>query len=291
MGASALMSALNAIPWDDEENSSSDEEEESRHRRKMGGSVKETKAERPKGKCISQQHDSAKDAVVSRMHSSLHTIRPMKGSAYLESDDLVEVPAFTPKGTPHDSNLHFPFRANAIARKARSPGQSELNYQFAEALRLQQQSGKQQSSSGVVPMPRGFDPEIRRNSDDSDSSLSVGGDARRMMDEQIHREEDIGEEEEEGEIARAAEQDSQGSGIQLAPPIGGDLPDDNNTAAALRESPEDDFIEDRLEGNATERKRVRKEKLSDRLMEVFGLEEREEVLEEMRCWLLRSVSE
>jgi sterol 3beta-glucosyltransferase len=51
------------------------------------------------------------------------------------------------------------------------------------------------------------------------------------------------------------------------------------------------LIEERMDINPTEKQRVRREKLAERLMEVFGLEKREEVLEEMRCWLLRSVSE
>jgi len=38
-------------------------------------------------------------------------------------------------------------------------------------------------------------------------------------------------------------------------------------------------------------KRQRSERLAARLQEVFGLDDVEEVLEEMPCWLLRSVSE
>lgn len=52
MGASALISALNALPWEgeeDEEESSSDEEDE-RHRRKLGATMNPQKAQRPKGK-------------------------------------------------------------------------------------------------------------------------------------------------------------------------------------------------------------------------------------------------
>lgn len=40
-----------------------------------------------------------------------------------------------------------------------------------------------------------------------------------------------------------------------------------------------------------EAKRHRSARLAARLQEVFGLKEEEEVLEEMTCWLLRSVSE
>ena len=226
---------------------------------------------------------------VSRLHSSLHTIRPMNTSTHLDPNDLVDVAGQTPRGL-HEPNFHFPFRANTIARKARSPGQAELNYQFAEALRIRRESEESDGSLGTVPMPRGFDFDNRRISEDSDGGLSVGGETRELMDAQIHREEDIGEEEEDEEIVRAAEQDRESSSVQLGPQISGDRPDEGNTGAALRESPQVELVEDRLRENATERKRLRKEKLSERLMEVFGLEEREEVLEEMRCWLLRSVS-
>jgi sterol 3beta-glucosyltransferase len=45
------------------------------------------------------------------------------------------------------------------------------------------------------------------------------------------------------------------------------------------------------EARAAEAKRRRSARLATRLQEVFGLEEEEEVLEELPCWLLRSVSE
>jgi len=292
MGASALMSALNALPWDDEEESSSGGED-GRHRRKMRGSVMPEKVQGPKGKSMPTYSSYFPDSMkVSRLHSSLHTIGPMAASTNLDPNDVVEVAGSTPRGSDHPNNLHFPFRANTIARRARSPGQSELNYQFAEALRRRQASEANGGAPGKVPMPRGFDVDRRRSSNGSDGGLSIGGGARKLVDEQIHREEDIGEEEEEEEMERAAEEDREASNVQLAPPIDEDLPNQGNVGASLREGPQEEILEDHMEDeNATERKRVRKEKLSERLMEVFGLEEREEVIDEMRCWLLRSVSE
>jgi sterol 3beta-glucosyltransferase len=66
-----------------------------------------------------------------------------------------------------------------------------------------------------------------------------------------------------------------------------------NTAAALQEAEHGQQVEveDRMQQNQGEKQRLRREQLSQRLQEVFGLDEKEEVLEEMRCWLLRSVSE
>ena len=51
MGASALMSALNALPWEGEEDSSSssDDEAEQGRDRGMGGSMRQTRDDRPKG--------------------------------------------------------------------------------------------------------------------------------------------------------------------------------------------------------------------------------------------------
>jgi sterol 3beta-glucosyltransferase len=111
-----------------------------------------------------------------------------------------------------------------------------------------------------------------------------------MIDRRIAAEEDTGEKEEDQEILRTRPE-----ALNLAPDVGGKKakPSDANLDAALREGleGEEELVEERMELNPAERQRVRKEKLSERLMEVFGLEEREEVLEEMRCWLLRSVSE
>ncbi len=213
----------------------------------------------------------------------------MHESMNLDPNDIVVVAGTTPRDPHANAQLHFPFRAYTIARKARSPGQSELNYQFADAVRQRQESESSEGSLGGVPMPRGFDLKPRRSGAESDGGFPA--ETRKLVDEQIHREEDIGEKEEEGEIELAARQDGAVTDVQLAPPIGEDKPDQRNVGAALREDPEDDVVEDRLEENRSERKRVRREKLSERLKQVFDLEEQEEVLEEMRCWLLRSVSE
>ena len=57
MGASALMSALNAIPWEDDEDDdgSSSDEDDNRDFKRMGGSIMPQKASRPKGKAESIQ--------------------------------------------------------------------------------------------------------------------------------------------------------------------------------------------------------------------------------------------
>ena len=66
----------------------------------------------------------------------------------------------------------------------------------------------------------------------------------------------------------------------------------DNTSAALREeSGENEIVEDQMMENPSEKKRLRRENLAEKLQSVFGLAEREEVVDEMRCWLLRSISE
>jgi hypothetical protein len=53
MGTSALVSALNAIPWEGDENSDSSEDEDEyqeKHTAKMGQSVEPVPTTRPKGK-------------------------------------------------------------------------------------------------------------------------------------------------------------------------------------------------------------------------------------------------
>ncbi len=52
MGASALFSALNALPWegDEEDEESLSDEEDERPRRKMGATVVPQRAQRPKGR-------------------------------------------------------------------------------------------------------------------------------------------------------------------------------------------------------------------------------------------------
>ena len=69
-------------------------------------------------------------------------------------------------------------------------------------------------------------------------------------------------------------------------------PTRGNVDAALREpDASEEAIFEPVEITAEERRVLRRDKLSAKLQEVFGLQEREEVLDELRCWLLRSVSE
>lgn len=174
-------------------------------------------------------------------------------------------------------NLNFPFRANTVARRARSPGPSELQYQLAKSS-LNEADQPTPSTPGDQDY---FDHEElghRRTSADSDAS--IGQPARQLMQDRIGKEETIGEEEEAREMSRTAE---------LAPALGNEQ---DNTSAALREgSGSEEIMEDQMMENPSEKKRIRREKLAIKLQEVFGLAEREEVLEEMRCWLLRSISE
>lgn len=286
MGASALMSALNALPWEDDEgdSSGSDEEESERPSGRMGQSVVAQPRQRPKGESNGwSPKESAQQVIVTRLHSSLHTIRPRS-----PPQPHPQVPVNTPMAhTHHGQNLDFPFRENTIARRAQSPGVEELNYQFS-------QSKISATGEGGVPVPRGFNPDIRRDSDQSlGGGILMEGEARQMVDEQIRHEENLGEEEEEEEMERAAEE-----GIDLTPEMkrmnmasGVETrPSDDNVGAALREGQQEEAMEG-MASNAQEKKRMRRELLAGKLQEVFGLEEREEVLEEMRCWLLRSVSE
>ncbi|ORY29024.1 hypothetical protein BCR39DRAFT_559323 [Naematelia encephala] len=234
MGASALISALNALPWDgDEEGDSSDSEEEERQ---------VAAGRRPK---------------MAHVGSSLHTIRPMVSNSTVK---------------PHPSqSLHFPFRENTIARRARSPAPTELNFQFRG------------SHPGEVPLPRGFDADSLRGED----GLHISNDAVKLVQDRVEAEEKRGAQEEKEEILRAEVQGGPASkSLILEAPIGAESPSENNTDAALREEI-DEVVEERMEPTIQERKRLRREKLADKLQEVFGLEEREEVLEELRCWLLR----
>jgi sterol 3beta-glucosyltransferase len=119
--------------------------------------------------------------------------------------------------------------------------------------------------------------------------MSIGQPARELMSNRISKEEDQGQQEEAEEISKAsrpsadlatlAEMPSRESGV-------------DNTSAALREeSGENEIVEDQMMENPSEKKRLRREKLAEKLQDVFGLAEREEVVDEMRCWLLRSISE
>lgn len=123
--------------------------------------------------------------------------------------------------------------------------------------------------------------DSRRSSAASDGSLPPG--TRVMLNDQITKEQQQAGEEEDTEMARAG-LETGGSGIS------GERGSAENTAAVLREHGDDDD-DSTVQKESGQKQRVRKEKLGQKLMEVFGLPEREEVLEEMRCWLLRSISE
>jgi sterol 3beta-glucosyltransferase len=97
----------------------------------------------------------------------------------------------------------------------------------------------------------------------------------------------------ENTIARRAQAPGVGEiNYQLSP---------NVDPSLLVDLPTEDRVESELESDASAaavelssaeiKRRRRNARLAARLKEVFGLEEEEEVLEEMTCWLLRSVSE
>lgn len=145
-----------------------------------------------------------------------------------------------------------------------------------------------------------IEEDSRRTSADSNASelslgLPLGGDAQRLMQDRIAKEESQGEQEEEQEMVRAAEEEEGVSAVEDVERVissrHGGAPSDMNADAALREGDStEELVEEGMQTNAAEKRRLRKELLSERLREVFGLDEKEEVLEEMRCWLLRSVS-
>ncbi|KAK8865790.1 hypothetical protein IAR55_000937 [Kwoniella newhampshirensis] len=281
MGASALISALNALPWEGDDSSDDDDDEED---------TPYTAQLRGAASAIHERKDRPK---FSRLGSSLHTIRPL-ATPTLDEDSQPSSITYTPHGVHPTHPLEFPFRQNTIARRARRPNENELAYQYAQAQRRQASvdaGGTEADSDGDVPFPKGFAGDKRRASGSSIGS-SFNGDTRAMIDEQISHEEELGEKEEQEEILRAAGDEPLSKvPIDLAPVVSGQEEQAGmNTAAALREGESgEEEIEEELRPNESERRRVRKEKLAERLMEVFGLDEREEVLEEMRCWLLRSV--
>jgi sterol 3beta-glucosyltransferase len=137
--------------------------------------------------------------------------------------------------------------------------------------------------------------EERRSSVDtveSTGGVPADGPARKLMQERISKEENLAGEEEAKEMDRVSDlPTTQSTGLAPASSAEKQRPSDDNAPAALREgSGEDEVIEDQMMVNPSEKKRLRREQLAERLQEVFGLEEREDVLDEMRCWLLRSVS-
>jgi len=213
---------------------------------------------------------------------------------------------FPERQSKHAQQLQFPFRHNAIARKARSPGPSEIAYQ----LRNQHGAAEEPQIPAVVEERRPSGDSVATT--ESDGGLPPGP-TRDLMTEQIAQEQHMAKVEEQAEMEKVEEEESPTASLMLGPTIGSSPNETqslavehdrsqsttssahrdsvDNVAAALHEGDEvDEIIEDRMEPNSQEKKRVRREKLGERLQEVFGLEEREEVLEEMRCWLLRSVS-
>jgi sterol 3beta-glucosyltransferase len=107
------------------------------------------------------------------------------------------------------------------------------------------------------------------------------------MSDRISKEENRGQQEEAEEISRA----SAGNDLETVSEVPTREARTDNTSAALREgSDEDEIVEDQMMENPSEKKRLRREKLAEKLQHVFGLAEREEVIDEMRCWLLRSIS-
>ena len=231
------------------------------------------------------------------MHSSLHTIRPMAHTPV--DEDIVEIPpsmVSSPSGE-FSQHLHFPFRENTIARRARSPGQSELAYQFAEAARRRKISLEKKEvtpaaldQTGAVPPPKQMDDELVVSPGIEQVVAGDDGLTRDLVGDRIQREAEIGELEEIEEISAAARELP--NKVDLSRVRSGDTSTSEvNTEAALREERgRNEVVEERMPTNVQEKKRLRREMLSQKLMEVFGLDEREEVLEEMKCWLLRSVS-
>jgi sterol 3beta-glucosyltransferase len=146
----------------------------------------------------------------------------------------------------------------------------------------------------------------RRSSDDSTRSIqsrnSLDPDMAAMLNERVTAEESTAKAEEGAEIARITSSDederkrmeAQFQHMSVSGEEAADSdPAKSNTDAALKEAEygQQVEVEDRMQQNQGEKQMLRREQLSQRLQEVFGLDEKEEVLEEMRCWLLRSVSE
>ena len=233
------------------------------------------------------------------MHSSLHTIRPMANRPGVD-EDMVEVPPPSKLTSPSDySNLlQFPFRENTIARRARSPGQNELAYQFAEAARRRKASLEYRDLSPTALDKRGAIPPARQQGEAVVVSTGIehvmeGNEdlAKRIVHERLGHEAEIGQLEAAEEIGKTGvqspEMERQLERVLSGSSMGSEL----NAEAASADESEGEMMEESMEGNVQGKKRVRREKLSQKLMEVFGLDEREEVVEEMKCWLLRSISE
>lgn len=201
-----------------------------------------------------------------------------------QEEDIVKVqPGDAQRPANNTKGLNFPFRANTVARRARSPGPTELQYQLAKTSL---DEAEQTSRSAPVDQDYFDHEELGHRRTSTESETSIGQPARAMMQDRIGKEQAIGEEEEAGEIARIAPD------LEPVLEMPGEAVAERNTSAALREgSGEEEVIEDQMMANPSEKKRLRRENLAEKLQDVFGLAEREEVIEEMRCWLLRSISE
>ncbi|OXG86709.1 sterol 3-beta-glucosyltransferase [Cryptococcus neoformans var. grubii Br795] len=273
MGASALVSALNALPWEeDDESDDGEDDDEFMEPARGSSSAMYEKKQRPQ---------------ISRLGSSLSTIRPMSSS----SPTHAKAPS-TSHGSHPTHTLHFPFRQNAIARRARRPGTTELDYQYATpetSSRRTSAAGSEASSEGEVPLPKGFVSHPNLIIPSGEGEAAAHADLK-LINDRICKEQQIADVEEQAEILRSAEEQRMRLGKEFVRHKNRDSAD-LNVDAALREggSEGDDVIEEQMQTNEAEKRITRKERLAERLMEVFGLEEREQVLEEMKCWLLRSV--
>ena len=235
------------------------------------------------------------------MHSSLHTIRPLAQTPG-ELDEMLQPPSSSTirppldVGGPHGGHVHpdlrFPFRANTIARRARSPGQEELSYQFASFDQARRSPPR--DPAGVPPPQSAVQADRRRKASDTSSAPSDVA-VEKLVSDRLAKEEEAGEREEDVEMLQTAVETDmpveEKEAVLEAVDSHKESRHDLNVEAALRERSEDESVVESIQPNPQERKRVRREMLAGRLQEVFGLEQREEVMEEMRCWLLRSVSE
>lgn len=182
-------------------------------------------------------------STVHRLNSSLHTIRAMDLPPFVDNDDD-NTPVATKSSShsfhPHRQKLHFPFKDNTIARRARSPSKTELDYQLARKKRSEG-GGGYHSGEG---------------SHDERSPLHSGAESEPV------------------EQPAPSDTDVEPRPQETRPES---LPDLQHTDTETRLS--------------EHTKIIRKDKLAARLQQVFGLDEQEEVLEEMNCWLLRNFSE
>ncbi len=232
MGASALISALSALPLEEDESAPSTDDEQSEESPEVR--MTSRPPQRPKSEPSPRRADP-----VSRMHSSLQTLRPMIPATEGEHYTTRSQPgtsrspprrAHSPPGSPHSpllspdsrhSHLTFPYKENVITRRARGPSLTELQYQHAP-------TGPEGAHAGLPGPPR------------VESSSTLKQIAAEIVDTS-NAVEDV-------------------EGYALGQPEHGDL---------AVEAPET---------------------TPQMLQRVFGLQEEEELIEEMQCWLLRSDS-